>query len=224
MTPGFRIAERQALPSAELLAGYAALPAAIISDNLGRLAGDGGLLRPYTARRELCGAALTVHTRIADNLMIHKAIDLAGPGDVLVIAAGGDLTHALFGEIMYALAVSRGLAGVVVDGAIRDSDALARRDEMALFARGVSHRGPYKDGPGTINEPVRVGDLTVGPGDIVRGDGDGVVAVGLDDAEAVLAASRAQADTEAEIFAAIAEGRLDRAWIDQSLRAKGVID
>ena len=95
---------------------------------------------------------------------------------------------------------------------------------MALFARGVSHRGPYKDGPGTINEPVRVGDLLVRPGDIVRGDGDGLVAIGLDDAEAVLAASRAQADKEAEIFAAIAEGRLDRAWIDQSLRAKGVID
>jgi regulator of RNase E activity RraA len=223
MAPGFRIVEERRLPSRELVAGFAALQTAIVSDNLGRMAGDGGVLRPVTAKRSLCGAAFTVRARIADNLMIHKAIDMAGPGDVLVVAGGGDLTHALFGEIMYELAVARGIAGVVVDGAIRDSDALAARDEIALLARGVSHRGPYKDGPGTINEPVPVGDLLVRPGDIVLGDGDGLVAVPLEDAEGVLAAARAQEAKETETIAAIRAGRADRSWVDQTLRAKGVI-
>ena len=224
MPPGFRIVERERRPSPALLEAFATLPAAIVSDNLGRATGDGGALRPVTARRSLCGAAFTVRSRIADNLMIHKAIDLAGPGDVLVVAAGGDLSHAVFGEILYELALSRGLAGIVVDGAVRDSDALAARDELAVLARGISHRGPYKDGPGTINETVRVGDLVVRPGNILLGDGDGLVAVPLEAAEAVLEAARAQEAKEAETMAAIRAGTIDRAWVDETLRAKGVID
>ncbi len=224
MAPGFRIVEERRLPPKELVEGFAALQAAIVSDNLGRGIGDGGRLRPFTARRSLCGAALTVKTRIADNLMIHKAIDMAGPGDVLVVAAGGDLTHAVFGEIMYELALARGLAGIVVDGAIRDSDALSSRDELAVFARGASHRGPYKDGPGAINVAVHLGDLIVEPGDIVLGDGDGVVAVPLDGAEAVLKAAQAQDAGEAKTMAAIRDGTVDRSWVDASLRDKGVLD
>jgi len=223
MTSGFRIAGARRLPPAELVAAFAGIQAAIVADNMSRSAGDGGRIRPVTARRGLCGAALTVRTRIGDNLMIHKAIDMAGPGDVLVVAAGGDLTHAVFGEIMLELCLARGLAGVVIDGAIRDSDALAARDDFAVFARGISHRGPYKDGPGTINEPVPIGDLLVAPGDIVLADGDGVVAVPLEDAPAILAAARQQEAREAATIAAIRDGSVARGWIDETLRVKGVI-
>ena len=131
-------------------------------------------LRQYHRSGRLVGTAFTVRTRPGDNLAIHKALELVGPGDVIVVDGGGDESRALVGEIMKNIAEHRGAAGYVIDGAIRDVAAFAASD-FPCFARAVIHRGPYKSGPGEINVPVSIGGSVVSPGDIVVGDEDGVL-------------------------------------------------
>ena len=135
-------------------------PAAILSDNLARLLGDGGALRLVTAAKHVVGTAFTVRTRPNDNLFVHKALDLLQPGDVMVVDAGGEVTHAIMGEIMLELAMARRAGGIVIDGAIRDIEAF-RVCELPVFAKGTSHRGPYKDGPGEIGCDVKIGEMVV---------------------------------------------------------------
>lgn len=125
------------------------------------------------------------------------------------------------GEIMKRVAQVRGFAGLVIDGAVRDVSAY-REDGFPCYARGVCHRGPYKEGPGEINVPVSVSGVVVHPGDIVVGDDDGVVFISPSDARGVAAASRKKAADEAAVFEAIAAGRYDDAWIDEALRARKV--
>lgn len=178
---------------------------AVISDNLSRLPGAVGL-RPFHGHgRTMVGTALTVRTASGDNLMIHKALDLVRPGQVIVVDGGGDTSRALIGEIMANIALSRGAAGFVLDGAVRDAAALAILD-LPVFARTAIHRGPYKNGPGEINVPVSVGGMVVTPGDIVVGDADGVVAFPYAIARTLLDAVRIQEAKEAEIMKSIADG------------------
>ena len=161
----------------------------------------------------MAGTAVTVRTRSGDNLAIHRAFDFCRPGDVLVIDGGGEVSQALMGEIMATYAESLGVQGLVIDGAIRDLSAL-RAHDFPVYARGVTHRGPYKNGPGEINVPVVVGGMAVHPGDIIVGDEDGVLAITPAEAPMVLEAARKQGEREAAALRAIAEGRFDRAWID----------
>lgn len=219
-TIGFRILPRRDTERA-LVALFEGLPASIISDNLSRMTGTFGLAPWHKPGVQLLGAALTVRTRPGDNLMIHKALQLGRPGDVLVIDGGGATDRALFGDIMKNVAKMRGFAGVVIDGAIRDAGAY-REDTFPCYARGVCHRGPYKDGPGEINVPVSIGGMVVMPGDIVVGDDDGVVFIAPAEAKAVAEASRKKAHAEAQTLDSIAKRAYDDAWIDQTLRAKGV--
>ncbi len=175
--PGFAIHERSVGPDRELIEAFRGVPSTIVSDCLGRCVGAVGLESFHGDRPlALCGIALTVRVRPGDNLMIHKALTLAQPGDVLVVDGSGDVSHALVGGLMRLAALARGVAGVVVDGAIRDVVEWAQ-GELPVFARGHSHRGPTKDGPGEINVAVSCAGLTVAPGDLVLGDADGVVAV-----------------------------------------------
>lgn len=217
--PGFRILPRVDTEAA-LVALFEGLPTAIISDNLFRMTGTEGLLPRHRPGLGLLGPALTVRVRSGDNLMIHKALQLGKPGDVLVVDGGGCTDRALFGDIMKNVAKSRGFAGIVIDGAIRDAAAF-RDDDFRCYARGVCHRGPYKDGPGEINVPVCAGGMVVNPGDIVVGDDDGVVFIGQADAASVAAASRRKAAAEEATLASIATGAYDDSWIDESLQAKG---
>jgi RraA family protein len=221
MPIGFAIQSRPAPGDASTLDLLRGIPTPIVSDNMARMFAVGPGLRPYHRGGAMIGSALTVRTRPGDNLMVHKAIDLAEPGDVIVVDAGGDLTNAIIGEIMTTLAQSRGVAGFVIDGAVRDVDALAASD-FPVYARGVTHRGPYKDGPGEINVAVTVGGQVVAPGDIVVGDGDGVLAVPRSEAAQVASLARAQMEREAATLKAIAEGRLDRTWVDETLRSRGL--
>lgn len=133
----------------------------------------------------MVGTAFTIKVRVADNLMVHKALDYAQPGDVLVIDAEGDTEHAILGEIMTREAMVNGLAGFLIDGAIRDAGEI-KKMEFPVFARGVTPRGPFKDGPGEINTPVSCGGVVVNPGDIIVGDEDGVVIIPSVDAEDIL--------------------------------------
>lgn len=221
MTAGFRILSMPARPARELVAALAGMVTPHLSDNMSRLQGAAAAIRPmHGGGAKLAGPAFTVRVPAGDNLMVHKAIDLAAPGDVIVVDAAGVLEQAIIGDIMTSHAARRGVAGFVIDGAIRDAAEIAARP-FPVYARGATHRGPYKNGPGEINVPVSIGGMVVRPGDIVVGDADGVVAVPQADAEAVLAAAREQKKKEDASLAAIAAGTFDRKWVDETLRAKG---
>ena len=218
--PGFRILPR--VDTDASLAGlFEGLPASNISDNMNRMPGSAGLQPYHRPGVQLRGVAFTVRVRSGDNLMIHRALQLAKPGDVLVIDGEGCIDRALIGEIMKNVAQSRGLAGAVVDGAIRDVAAF-RSGDWPCYARAVCHRGPYKDGPGEINVQVTVGGMEVNPGDVIIGDDDGVVAIPPREARAVAEATRKKAAAEAATLKSIAERRYDDAWIEKTLKAKGL--
>lgn len=191
-----------------------------ISDNMSRIQGSSSELRPYHKEGKLVGTALTVKTRPGDNLMVHKAIDVAQPGDVIVVDAGGDTTNAIVGEIMQRIAKKNGIAGFVIDGAIRDLLAF-KNDTFPIYAKGVTHRGPYKDGPGEINVPISLNGMIIHPGDLIVGDEDGLVVVPVEDAEEILSMVQKQAQKEEEIFISIDQGTVDRSWIDITLKEKG---
>lgn len=220
MIPGFRVLQRQRRVSGELVEQFRTLPVANVSDSMHRMSAAGPRLAMMHRDGQLAGPALTVKTRPGDNLMLHKAIDMAEPGDVIVVDAGGDLTNSLMGELMLAYAVRRGVAGFVIFGAIRDADAFLRVN-LPVFAAGVTHRGPYKDGPGEINVPIALEGMVIHPGDLVIGDRDGVLAVPMDATEAVLAKTLSKQDAEVRQMAAIENGTNDRSWVDESLKRLG---
>ena len=220
MAVGFRILPRGRKVGPEVVDRFRALPVANVSDVMARMTAGGPRLRPMHAGGGLAGPALTVKTRPGDNLMIHKAIALAEPGDVIVVDAGGDLTNALIGELMLAQKVRRNLGGIVLNGAIRDSAAI-RAQGFPVFAAGVTHRGPYKDGPGEINVAIAIDGMVIEPGDLILGDDDGLLSVPFDAVEAVHAAATQKAAAEARQMASIEAGTHDAAWVDASLRRLG---
>ncbi|SAK50296.1 diguanylate cyclase [Caballeronia glebae] len=208
---GWREYESAAQASPATLAALRELAVSLLSDNMARVSGATGL-RPFHRPKPMAGTAVTVRTRGGDNLAIHRAFDFCRPGDVLVIDGAGELTQALMGEIMTSYAESLGVQGLVIDGAIRDVGALSQRD-FPVYARGVTHRGPYKNGPGEINVPVTVGGMVVHPGDIVVGDEDGVLAIAPADVDAVIEGARKTAAKEAAALQSIVERRFDRSWV-----------
>ena len=187
-----------------LVEAFARTSTSIISDCLDRL--PGAPLRPFHwIEGTMAGLALTVKVPAGDNRAIHQALELLVTGQVLVVDGGGDLSRALMGDIMAAIAEKRGAAGVVVDGAIRDLATISK-GSFPIFARGGYHRGPYKNGPGEINVPVSIGDMIVSPGDLVVGDHDGIVAFPLAQAAELLDRCLATERKEAEMLAQIAAG------------------
>jgi regulator of RNase E activity RraA len=220
MSIGFRINNRQKVAPRELVEAFAKLPVANVSDAMARMTAAGPTLRPMHASGGMAGVALTVKSRPGDNLMLHKAIDMALPGDVIVVDAGGDLTNALMGELMLAYAVKKGVAGFVLNAAIRDVDAFVATN-LPTFAAGVTHRGPYKDGPGEINVPISIDGMVIEPGDIMIGDSDGVLSVPRSDAAEILMNTQAKQDAETKQMQAIAEGKNDRSWVDAALKKFG---
>ncbi len=217
---GFRILPMPARPPKKLVKALAAMVTAHLSDNMNRLVAGGSALRPMHRGGKLCGPAFTVKVAPGDNLMVHKAIDTAAPGDVIVVDAAGEVTHAIIGDIMSSIAEKRGVAGIVIYGAIRDSDEIGAR-RFPVYACGVTHRGPYKNGPGEINVPIALDGMVVNPGDIIVGDADGVVAVPQAHAEEILALARVQLAKETAMLKATAAGKLDRRWVDELLRQRG---
>ncbi|HVZ44903.1 MAG TPA: RraA family protein [Ramlibacter sp.] len=206
---------------AKLIELVRGIPVPLLSDNIHRGTGSVGLRAWHKPTKStMAGTAVTVRTRGGDNLAVLRAFDFCRPGDVLVIDAGGDLTNAVIGGIMTAGAAMLGLAGVVVDGAIRDAGEIGER-EFPVFARGTNHRGPYKNGPGEINVAVNVGGMIVQPGDIVVGDLDGLLAFPAADAPAVIDKALAQQKKEEWQMEEIRSGRWDRSFLD-ALEAKAI--
>ncbi len=219
---GYRINPRAAGPDAETVAAFRDMPVAAIGDSMSRNVGTLGL-RQYHRRLEtvLCGPAVTVRVRPGDNLMIHKALMMVEPGDVLVIDGGGDISQALVGGLMRTTCVAKQLGGLVIDGAVRDLCEWAE-DGMPIFAKGHTHRGPSKDGPGEVNVPVSCAGLVVLPGDLIVGDADGVIAVPAAEAASVLARTRAHLLKEAKIRETNRTGTADPERFDAVLREKGL--
>ena len=218
---GFQICALTRRVDSQIVEAFRALPVANVSDCMSRMTAGGASLRPYHAKGVLAGPAFTVKTRPGDNLMIHKALHMAKPGDVIVVDAGGDVTNALIGELMVATAVKNGIAGFVMNGAIRDVDAMGA-GSFPVYAAGVTHRGPYKDGPGSINVPISLNGMVINPGDLILGDADGLLCVPIDEAQALLEATRRKQDAEKVTIREIEEGTLDTKWIDATLTRLGV--
>ncbi|MDH2327046.1 RraA family protein [Cereibacter sp. SYSU M97828] len=216
---GFRIFTRIDRPDPALVEGFRGLPVANIGDSMNRASMLDARLRRIS-RVDMLGTAFTVKSRAGDNLMLHKALDMAQPGDVILFDGHGDLTSAITGELMMQTAVERKLGGVVIDGAIRDLATL-RDLPLPIYAAGVTPAGPYKDGPGEINVPITVGGAVVHPGDIIVGDEDGVVVIRPADAADILQKTRKKQAAEVEKMAAIKAGSADVSWIDRELAAKG---
>lgn len=217
---GFRIFSKINRPSKELVEGFRGMPVANIADNMNRLFCLDARIKPLN-KSPLLGTAFTVKSRTADNLLLHKAIDMAMPGDVIMVDLQGDTVNSVIGEIMLSWAQHRGIAGVVVDGAVRDSYAIWDMN-ISVYAAGVTPKGPYKDGPGEINVPISCGGITVNPGDIIVGDSDGIVVIDPHDAPALLETVKAFKNKEEMILKAIREeGSWDRSWIDKVLLQKG---
>ncbi len=217
MSAGFRVLRRERKVGADVVERFARLPVANVSDSMSRLTAGGARLRPRHGGGGMAGPALTVKAPPGDNLMFHKAISLAEPGDVIVIDAGGDLTNALMGEMMLMQITKRGAAGVVINGAIRDAGYI-HEQALPVFAAGITHRGPYKNGPGEINVPVAIDGMVIAPGDLVLGDEDGVLCVPFDQVEAVFKAATAKYDAEQKQIANIQAGTHDASWVDKQLR------
>ena len=220
MTIGFRVLTAQRKVAADWVARYRDVPVANVSDSMHRMTAGGSRLRPMHRQGVLAGPALTVKARPGDTLMLHYALDIAEPGDVIVVDAGGDLSNALIGEMMVAYAVKRGVAGIVINGAIRDAANIGAGD-FPLFAAGIYHRGPYKDGPGEINVPIAIDGMVIEPGDLVIGDDDGLLCVPYDHVAEIYDRAAAKHAAEEKQMRQIAEGTNDRSWVLESLKKKG---
>ena len=207
---------------ADLVRQAAQYQAAILADVNGRRGALHGRIAALRPRMKLAGPALTVEVRPGDNLMIHAAMALARPGDVLVIDGKGDRGAALMGTIMMTACKQLGLAGVVIDGAVRDSLEIDEMD-FPVFAFGTNPNGPTKNVPGRIGHPVSCGGVTVRSGDLVVADADGVVVIERERAAALLPLARRKVEDEAARIAQIRKGNTTASWLDAALRAAGVL-
>ena len=197
--------------------------AAILADVAGRRGTMHGRIAPLSPEMALAGPAFTIEVRPGDNLMIHTAMTLARPGDILVIDGKGDRTCALMGAIMLNTCKQLKLGGVVIDAAIRDTLEL-RELGFPVFAVGANPNGPTKFVPGRINWPISCGDIAVRPGDLIVADADGVVVIERERAESLLPlATKKLADETARIEAIRQNKDLRPQWLEGALRAAGVL-
>jgi 4-hydroxy-4-methyl-2-oxoglutarate aldolase len=207
----------------EVVAQAARFPSSILADVAGRRGALSGRIAPLAPSMRLAGPALTVEVRPGDNLMIHAAMAIAKPGDVLVIDGKGDLNSALMGEIMSQQCIALGIVGVVMDGAVRDSEAI-RELGFPMYAAGLNPNGPTKFIPGRLNHPVSIAGVSVNPGDLVVGDADGVTVIERDKAAAMLPLAAEKVASEVKRIAEIKSRKaLAPAWLNGALRAAGVI-
>jgi len=218
---GFRILDGPPRLDTALVDAFRGLASSNIADAMGRF----GFMDPDIQSRSglpLCGLAVTVNARPADNLMVHKALQVAQPGDIVVVSTGGNMTSAVFGELMCRTAVAAKLGGLVVDGAIRDVEGITALSFPA-YSRSVSPGACDKDGPGEINVPISCGGTVVAAGDLIVGDRDGIAVVPRAHASEVLGLVRDLVKKESSRVAEINAGTIFKAEIDDALRKKGII-
>ncbi|VFR95703.1 Demethylmenaquinone methyltransferase [plant metagenome] len=208
--------------SPEVVKQAAGFQAAILADVAGRRGTLHARVAPVHERMALAGPAFTVEVRPGDNLMIHAAIALAKPGDIIIVDGKGDQTAALMGTLMLSACKKLGLGGVVIDGAIRDKLDILELG-FPVFSAGFNPAGPTKFVPGRINHPISVGGVAVQPGDLIVGDADGVVVVERAKAPAMMALAQKKVADEAARLEAIARGDTASTWLPAALRAAGAL-
>ncbi len=209
--------------AADVVAQAAKYPSSILADVAGRRGALSGRIAPLSPSMRIAGPAITVEVRPGDNLMLHAAMAVAQPGDVIVVDGKGDLSSALMGEIMSQQCVALGIVGVVIDGAVRDSEAI-RELGFPMFAAGLNPNGPTKFVPGRLNHPISIGGVSVNPGDLVVADADGVTIIEREKAAAMLPLAEAKVAAETRRIAQIkSREALAPAWLNGALRAAGVI-
>jgi 4-hydroxy-4-methyl-2-oxoglutarate aldolase len=221
--PGFRVLGPWRRPDAQILAAFGNASSAQVADCMSRLGGMDAGIRPVWPSPRIIGAALTVWCHSGDNLMIHKALSLAQPGDIVVVNTQGNVANSGFGELVAASAVKIGVRGVIVDGTVRDVDALESM-RLPVYARGVCANGCNKDGAGEVGSVIACGGVAVRSGDVIVADRDGVTVVPLDDAAEVARLAAGQIEREEARKAEIQRGVLVRPEIDQALRLLGIIE
>lgn len=213
--PGFRISKRVTRPAPELISKYSQFETPDISDLMNRLYTMAPVIRNVVNEQTICGPACTVKVFPGDNLMIHKALDVARPGDIVVVDAGTS-TNAVLGDLVAQKARHRGIAAFVVDGLVRDVAGLIQVG-LPIFSRGVTAVGPLHRGPGEINYPVSCGGIVVNPGDIIRGDSSGICVVRQDFAQEIMDRLVTQRDAMEAYVADVRRGEFSNAWVDQVL-------
>lgn len=221
--PGFRIREEFERPDPECVAGFAGFDTPAISDQMNRLYTMVPSIKPVTdPKLPILGPACTVKCFPGDNLMVHKALDVAQPGDVVVVDTSSSSLTAVLGDLISTKARHRGIAGFVVDGLIRDLPDIIALGDFPVFARGVTPTGPLHRGPGEINYPISAGGIVVHPGDVIVGDMNGVVVAPREITENLLDRLRTRSAVEAEYHAAVSRGDFSNDWVDTVLDQSGV--
>ena len=223
MSVGKRIYLKRNMPDPEIMAEFKNIPASNTGDVMGRSCAMNPRIKLVSSPVDqmMVGPALTVKCRAGDNLTLHAALNICQEGDVLVVSNEEDDTRALMGEIMMAyLRYTKKVAGIILDGPIRDIDEIGKWD-FPVYCTGTTPGGPYKEGPGEVNVPIACGGISVNPGDIILADPDGVIVIPRQDAPEILeAAKEFQAADESKLLAA-KNGTAKRAWVERSLEEKG---
>ena len=219
---GFRVRSQWARPEAGVLAAFAPASSAQVADCMSRLGGMDACIRPVWLSPRIVGSALTVWCHSGDNLMLHKALSLAQPGDIVVMNTQGNTNNSGFGELIATSAVKVGVRGVIVDGTVRDVEAFEAL-RLPVYARGISPNSCNKDGGGEVGAIIACGGVAVRPGDVIVADRDGIAVVPLEDAAEVAALTKAQIEREQKRLAEIEKGVIVRPEIDETLRKLGII-
>lgn len=223
MSIGNRVYLKRQLPDPALVERFGKLPAANVADCMSRTSAlSPEILLQSSPEKRMCGVALTVKARAGDNLMLHQALNMAQEGDVIVLSNEGDRSRAIMGEIMYKyLADFKKVAGIIIDGPIRDLDVLAH-EKCPIYATGSTPGGPFKEGPGEVNVPISVGKIVVIPGDIILGDRDGVIVISKSDAAGLIDQAEANAANDSAKVKKASSGSADRSWVNRTLESKNV--
>ncbi|HEV2386791.1 MAG TPA: hypothetical protein VGS20_05995 [Candidatus Acidoferrales bacterium] len=220
---GFRVRGPWPRPDAGVLAAFGKASSAQVADAMSRMGAMDAGIKPVWPSERIIGPALTVWCHAGDNLMLHKGLSLAMPGDIVVVNTQGNVASAVFGELLATGAVGYGVGGVIVDGSVRDVEAFPRL-RLPVYARGICPNACYKDGSGEVGAVISAGGVAVRPGDVIIADRDGVTVVPIEDAAEVARQATAQMEREEKRLAEIAKGVFTRPEIDEQLRRLKIID
>ena len=223
MSVGKRIYLQRNMPDPELVEAFKQIPASNTADVMGRSCAMNPRIKLVSSPKAqmMAGPAYTVKCRAGDNLTLHAALNYCNEGDVLVVSNEEDDTRALMGEVMMAyLYLTKKVAGIILDGPIRDIDEIGKWD-FPVYCTGTTPGGPYKEGPGEINVPISCGGIRVNPGDIILADPDGIICIPRKDASSILVEARKFQEADEKKLIAARNGTANRAWVEKSLAEKG---
>jgi regulator of RNase E activity RraA len=220
--PGFRVHGPWRRPDAALIEAFGKASPAQVADSMSRMGAMDSAIRPVWRSPRIIGAALTVWCHSGDNLMLHEGLSMAQPGDIVVANMQGNVNNSGFGELMATSALKFGVRGMIIDGTVRDADALEAM-KLPVYSRGLCPNSCQKDGAGEVGGIIACGGVAVRPGDVIVADCDGIAVVPLDDAAEVAKLAVALEEREQTRLAEISRGVLVKPEIDETLRRLKII-